>query len=342
MEDISAAKELERQLIEQAHKREEEMKALFQVIQVDPAVFGDFIGDTEYEFERINDTLKDKDISAKDALISIYQSAHAIKSDALILGLDNFSTKLHELENVIKKFRDDEDVSFENVLHVTVELEKIMKEKDKFRLIIDKIEAFKTTAGGRRRDRYVLVETLTKACEKAAIDQNKDVAFNIDELDGSILEHGPRRIIKEVLTQLVRNSVTHGIELPEERKAAGKDGQGTIRLSITRENELIHLKLSDDGKGLDFNKIRERALSQNLLSKEDANNKNHLLQVIFAPGFSTADSADLHAGRGIGLNLVRERVKELKGSIKLSSEPGKGTTFNLLIPLEEPTENKAS
>jgi len=336
MEDVSATKELERQLAEEAGKREEEMRALFQVIQVDSAVFGDFIEDTEYEFNLINKTLKNTTLSAKDVMVDIYQSVHAMKSNALILGLDNFSTKLHELENTIKKFRDNDEITFENILHVTVELEKLMKEKDKFRDITGKIESFKTTTttGGKmRQEQYVLVETLTKACEKAADAQNKKVKLDVDNPDVSILEKGSRRIVKEMLTQLVRNSVAHGIERPEERKALGKKEQGIIKLSIAREDNQIHIKLSDDGRGLDFKKIQEKALAQKLIRKEDANNKNMLLQALFSPGFSTADSTDLHAGRGIGLNLVRDRLKHLRGTIKLSSEPGKGTTFHLYIPI---------
>ena len=341
VEDITVTKELQRQLEAEATRREEEMRALSQVIQVDPAVFGDFIDDTEFEFETINDILKNEKVSAKDAMVLVYQSVHAIKSNALILGLDNFSGKLHELENTIKKIRDEEEVSFENVLHVTVELERIMKEKDRYRDIIRKIESFKTKAGGKRRqDRYVLVETLSKACEKAAKSEEKDVALFVEELDGSILEYGPRRVIKEVLTQLVRNSVVHGIETPRERQTKNKDSQGNIRVSITRDNGLIHLKLSDDGKGLDFNSIRDKVLGLKLLSKEDAGNKDKLIQAIFSPGFSTANTADLHAGRGIGLNLVKERIRSLNGSIKVSTEQGKGTTFNLFIPFSEKTEEK--
>ncbi|MDR1142817.1 MAG: hypothetical protein LBK77_01205 [Spirochaetaceae bacterium] len=345
LEDISAAKELERQLAEEANKREEEMRALFQVIQIDPAVFGDFIEDTDYEFDRINENLKNQELSAKEAIVEIYQSVHAIKSNALILGLENFSSKLHELENTIKEYRDNDTVSFEDVLHVTVELEKIMQEKDKFRNIIDKIESFRNVTGGtRRQDRYVLVETLTRACKKAAEAQEKQVRFTVEELDGSILESGPRRIIKEVLTQLVRNSVYHGIEKPEDRIQQGKTPEGAVALSITRDKGSIHLKLSDDGRGLDFDKIREKALKLNLLQKkEDADNKNQLLQVIFSPGFSTADSANVHAGRGIGLNLVRDRIRDLRGSIKLSSDPGRGTVFNIFIPFETAAEeSKAS
>ncbi|MDR1058899.1 MAG: hypothetical protein LBL43_05070 [Treponema sp.] len=346
LEDITVQKELERQLAEEEGRREEEMRALFQVIQVEPRVFNDFIEDTEYEFGRINDILKNKELSAQAVMVEIYQSIHAIKSNALILGLDNFSGKLHELESKIKKLRDsDEAISFEDILHITMELEKIMQEKDKFRVTIEKIQSFKAGMGdSRRQDRYVLVETLTKACEKAAAALNKKVKFEVEALDGIVLETGPRRVIKEVLTQLVRNSVYHGIESPGERQSLGKNPEGIIRLSIIYHDGRIHMKLSDDGKGLDFEKIRQKALALNLLKDDgEDNDKNQLLQVIFSPGFSTAETADVHAGRGIGLNLVKERVRDLRGSIKLQSEPGKGTTFNIFLPMKlASAENKAS
>jgi two-component system chemotaxis sensor kinase CheA len=349
LEDVTAERLLQQQLAEEEGKREEEMRALFQVIQVEPRVFGDFLEDAEYEFNRINGILKDRELSARAALVEVYQSVHAIKSNALILGLDNFSGKLHELESKIKKTLEkaDEisgDISFEEVLHITVELERIMKEKDKFKETIEKIQAFKGAAGeSRRQDRHVLVETLTKASEKAAAALNKKVQFVIDELDGIVLENGPRRIIKEVLTQMVRNSVYHGIETPEERESLGKDREGHVRLSIKYADEKIHIKLSDDGRGLDFEKIRKKAEALNMFDPDKAGDKNYLLQAIFAPGFSTAEEADVHAGRGIGLNLVKERIKDLHGSIKLQSEPGKGTTFNIFIPMETaPAVNKAS
>jgi two-component system chemotaxis sensor kinase CheA len=332
-EDITEAKVLQKQLAEEEGKREEEMRALFQVIQVEPRVFSDFLEDAEYEFNQINDILKDKKLSAAEAMVHIYQSVHAIKSNAVILGLDNFGNKLHELENKIKDIRDKEEISFEDVLHIAVELENIMREKDKFRETITRLQSFK---GGdsRRQDRHVLIETLNKACEKAAAAQNKKARLIIEDIAGIVLEHGPRRVIKEVLTQLVRNSVYHGIEEPEERENQGKNPEGQIKLSIKFDNDTIHIKLGDDGRGLDFERIRRKAEGLHMLrNKAEGQDKSYLSQVIFAPGFSTAETADVYAGRGIGLNLVKEKIRNLRGSIKLQTEPGKGTCFNLFIPM---------
>jgi two-component system chemotaxis sensor kinase CheA len=345
LEDITTEKLLQQQLKAEEGRLDEEMRALFQIIQVEPGVFNDFVEDTEYEFDRINQVLKNNKLTTPEVIVEIYQSVHAIKSNALILGLDNFSGKLHELESEIKTLRDNETVSFEDILHITVELEKIMKEMDKFRETIRRIQSFKAHVGdSRRQDRYVLVETLTKACEKTAAAQNKKARLVVEDMDGRVLEYGPRRAIKEVLTQLVRNAVSHGLESPEERVRLGKDPQGLIRLSISYGENRIHLRLTDDGRGLDFEKIRRQAEKLHLFRGDEAvQDKNRLIKIIFSPGFSTAEEVDAHAGRGIGLNLVRERIKELGGSIKLQSEPGKGTTFHIFIPLEmNPELHKAS
>ena len=103
---------------------------------------------------------------------------------------------------------------------------------------------------------------------------------------------------------------------------------------MTEDNKEINIMLSDDGGGLDFQEIAQRALQNNLIKKEDADNKNILKKVIFSPGFSTAATEGIHGGRGIGLNLVRDRIKEINGSIKLRTEAGKGTLFIVSIPIE--------
>jgi two-component system chemotaxis sensor kinase CheA len=295
-------------------------------------VFNDFIEDSEYEFDRVNDILKVKKLDSNQAMVEIYQSVHAIKSNALILGLEGFGKKLHALEDKIKILRDQEEIPFEDVLHITVELEHIMREKDKYRETIDRILSFRGTGSGKQSE-HVLVETLTKACGKVAKDMNKQVRFVTREIDPVALEFNSRRVIKEVLTQLVRNAVVHGIEDPEERKAAGKDAEGQIHLTITIDDDKIHVRLKDDGRGLDFDKIKKQALEKNLIKPEEADNKNSLLRALFLPGFSTVGVVSVHAGRGVGLSLVQDRLREVKGSLKVNTEPGKGTTFHVFIPM---------
>jgi two-component system chemotaxis sensor kinase CheA len=346
MEDITAEKELENQLKEAESLRENEMRSLFQVIQLDPRVLRDFVADAEYEFERINDALKNKRHLQKDVLADMYQSVHAIKSNALILNLESFSERLHKLESSVKNLQeaDKKVVLFDDFLSLVLELNDAMIEIDQLQATVSKIENFKTVSGGdKNQDRYVLVETLTQVCSKTQAALDKKVNFVVEEIDDAALDYGPRRAIKEILTQLIRNAVYHGIESPEERTPLGKTPEGEIRLSIKCSNDQIIIKLTDNGAGINFGQVRQTATASKLLaSPGKANDKKFLLNAIFSPGFTTLDDADLHAGRGVGLSLVRERVKDMHGNIVVTTAAGKGTSFTISIPIELPAADHAS
>jgi two-component system chemotaxis sensor kinase CheA len=335
VDDLTREVELRRQLDEEENRRQDQMRAMFEVIHVEPRVLNDFIIDTEYEFDRINELLKDKSNAAAHVTNELYQGVHAIKSNAIILGLESFAAKVHKLEDEIKVLREHADVSFQEILHITVELDKIMKLKDGFKDIIGKIMAFNMSEG-RLREEQVLTQTLQRVVDRAGTDMGKKAKLTIKKLDPTAIVAGPRRVMKEVLMQLVRNAMYHGIEKPDMRIAQGKGEAGVITLSIQVVSDKIVIQLSDDGNGLDFEKIHRKALEKALIPSSTAlDDKNALMQALFCAGFSTAESADMHAGRGIGLNLVRDRVKECHGSIKLQSDTGKGTTFRIYLPLEE-------
>ena len=334
VEDATAEKALTKQLREAESLRENEMRSLFQVIQLNPRVLKDFVADVEDEFERINDALKDKKVLEVEILTSLFQSVHAIKSNALVLNLDGFAHRLHALEGTIKKLREkySDVVPLDDILTVVFEINDAMREVDRLKDTVVKIEDFRTMSGEiGNQEQYVLIETLNRVCEKTQIAVNKKVSFVVDVLDEIALDYGPRRAIKEILTQLVRNAVYHGIETPEERESAGKNPEGKIRLSIKYLDNHIRIILVDDGSGLDFERIKERA---GRFTRAAAGNKNHLLKSIFLPGFTTSDAVDFHAGRGIGLSLVRDRVRSLDGSIKVATTKGTGTTFTIVIPVE--------
>ena len=334
--DISANVELQRRLLEEENRRQESMKTIFELIQVDPAEFGDFMADAEYEFGRISETLN-RDSKTDDVLLEIFQSVHAVKSNAVILGLNSFGSKVHALETKIKKLRfQEEPVSTVEINSLAMDLEELSREKNSFKLTLDKIQSITrqsgVSAGRRSQAEHLFIESLVKTTYKTAQDLEKNVQFSAEEIDAEAIENGPRRVMKEVLMQLIRNSVAHGIEPPEERIAAGKAETGTISLSIKIEESKIHLTLNDDGYGLDYKKIREKALRQNLLNEENLYNKDLLTELIFSPGFSTFGGEDLHGGRGIGLNLVQERVNEARGTISVKTEEGKFTRFDLFFP----------
>jgi two-component system chemotaxis sensor kinase CheA len=336
IQDITSETELQRQLAVEGNERQEEMRTLFEIMQVDQKVFGDFIEDTEYEFDRINKALKKTEASSNDILADIYQSVHAIRSNSVILGLGNFAEQLHELEIEIKNFWENKNVTFEDILHITLELESIMREKDKFQETIGKIRAFNANEETKKHD-AVLLETLTQAAEQAAGELGKKIRLKLGQIDPQVLKTGPRRIIKEVLIQLVRNAVYHGIEDPKERRSLGKEATGVISLSMVQEQgngkNTIHITLRDDGRGLDFERIRKKAETLGLIKDtEKPPDKKKLTNILFMPGFSTAQKESVQAGRGAGLSLVHERIQEARGTISLRSEKGRGMAFDFFIP----------
>ncbi|MGE5847399.1 MAG: chemotaxis protein CheA, partial [Ignavibacteria bacterium] len=150
------------------------------------------------------------------------------------------------------------------------------------------------------------------------------------ELDKTLIEE-----INDPLIHLVRNSIDHGIELPEERKAKGKNPVGTIILSAEQEGNNIIINVTDDGGGINPEVIREKAVSKGLISGEKAKEltKQELLNLIFLPGFSTAKVVTNISGRGVGMDVVKTNVAKLRGIINIDSEVGTGTTINIRLPL---------
>jgi two-component system, chemotaxis family, sensor kinase CheA len=164
--------------------------------------------------------------------------------------------------------------------------------------------------------------------------RNKDISLEIagqnTDLDKSILDS-----LADPISHLVRNAADHGIEMPAERQAAGKPPQGVIRLDAYHDGDQVVIEISDDGRGLDREKILRRAIERSILSEEESHrlNEAEVLQLIFTPGLSTADEVTEISGRGVGMDVVKSTVESLKGKIQIRSDAGKGTTIRLLVPL---------
>lgn len=148
------------------------------------------------------------------------------------------------------------------------------------------------------------------------------------ELDKTVLER-----IGDPLVHLVRNSVDHGIEMPDDRAAAGKPVEGTVHLNAFHKGGSINIVISDDGKGLDKTRILDKARSKSLIGSDATLSDEQVYELIFLPGFSTADQTTDLSGRGVGMDVVRRNIKELGGNVELRSELGRGTTTTITLPL---------
>ena len=161
----------------------------------------------------------------------------------------------------------------------------------------------------------------------------KEIELTLDgreiELDRSMLDE-----IGEPIVHLLRNAADHGIERPDVRERAGKSRAGQLTLTVTRERQMVTMRVQDDGRGIDRDQVLVRARSQGLVDATvEALNDEELIRIIARPGFSTAEKITDISGRGVGIDVVLTRVRELGGAVEIRSVPGEGTTVTLRLPV---------
>ena len=162
---------------------------------------------------------------------------------------------------------------------------------------------------------------------------HKEVEFIMEggetELDRSVMDG-----LNDPLLHLIRNAVNHGIEDPAVRVEAGKPAKGLVKLSAYRDRDNVIIKLTDDGAGINVEKVKKKAIEKGLITAETAAtlSTDEAIDLLFQPGFSTADTITDISGRGVGLDVVKRSIESLKGTIKVETTPGQGSTFELLLP----------
>jgi two-component system chemotaxis sensor kinase CheA len=185
----------------------------------------------------------------------------------------------------------------------------------------------------RRTSLHWLFERVARAISRDADSEGKDIAVEMIGRDVPIDRRLAERLLDTVL-QLARNSVVHGIEAPERRAQLGKSELGKVTLAAEQIGEWLRITVADDGRGADVQRIRELALAAGAITAEAANRaqEDELLALLFLPGLTTHERADLLAGRGLGLDLVQDTIRRLGGTIRLRSRAGGGLTATFEVP----------
>ena len=174
---------------------------------------------------------------------------------------------------------------------------------------------------------------LPRVVRDVATHDGKEVEFTIEggetELDRGMMDG-----LSDPLLHIIRNAVNHGIELPEVREASGKPRKGSLRLTARRDKDNVIIEIVDDGAGIDPEKLKDKAVNKGIMTPEAAAaaTKEDLINLLFEPGFSTAETITDISGRGVGLDVVKKTIESLKGTIRVESELGRGTTFELMLP----------
>lgn len=176
-----------------------------------------------------------------------------------------------------------------------------------------------------------LVPRLRRIVRQAATELGKEVDFELDNVEGELDRSVLERMVAP-LEHMLRNAVDHGIEMPDERVKAGKAEAGRIILSLGREGGDVMLRLADDGRGINLQRVREKAIERGLMTAEAQLSDQDVIQFILHAGFSTADKVTQISGRGVGMDVVHSEIKQLGGSMFIDSNWGEGTEFIVRLP----------
>ena len=173
---------------------------------------------------------------------------------------------------------------------------------------------------------------MTRLVRDLAGDLGKEINLRLEgeetELDRTVVEE-----LSDPLVHMIRNSADHGIELPGERAAAGKPAAGTITLKAFHQGGFIVVQIEDDGRGLNTGRILAKAVERGLVDAQESLAESQILDLIFMPGFSTAEQVTGLSGRGVGMDVVRRNIEKIRGKVEVESVPGKGTRFTTYVPL---------
>jgi chemosensory pili system protein ChpA (sensor histidine kinase/response regulator) len=275
---------------------------------------------------RLRRQLRDIEIQAETQMQSRTAQADVQHAGFDPLEFDRF-TRFQELTRMMAESVNDVGTVQQNLLkNLDAANAAILAQARLNREVQQELMAVRMVPFGTIADRlYRIVRQTTKELNKRA---NLEIRGNQVELDRSVLDK-----IGAPLEHLLRNAIAHGLEDREQRIAKGKPDIGEISLALEREGNEIILSLSDDGTGLDLERIRARAIEAGLLGAEESADPAQLANLIFTPGFSTASEISQLSGRGVGMDVVKTEVASLGGRVETLSTPGQGTEFRLYIPL---------
>ncbi|MFZ4551397.1 MAG: Hpt domain-containing protein [Aquabacterium sp.] len=284
------------------------------------------LNDLTDNLERLRQQLRDIELQAETQMSTRMEAARAASQDFDPLEFDRY-TRFQELTRMMAE-------SVNDVATVQRTLQRNLETAEdqlaaQARLTRDLQDDLLRT---RMVEFEGVSDRLYRVVRLAAKETGKQVRLDIvggsTEIDRGVLDR-----MTGAFEHLLRNCISHGIEAPEVRLASGKDAAGLVTVSLRQEGNEVAIEFRDDGAGLNLPRIREKAEATGLISASDAPSDNELAQLIFTPGFTTADRVTELAGRGIGMDVVRSEVNAMGGRIETATSPGRGTSFTLVLPL---------
>lgn len=333
--DVTKSVLLSQQLKKIEEDAAEQVGLVFNIIHVQPRELDGFINRMKQSLDDINGALKkDRGLGSHlETLNEIFRIAHQIKGDAAVLGLDLFEKKLHQFETTISDLKRLPDLSGNDFLRLTVTLDGLFDTVEDVKQLIGRLAGIQGQFDGAGVDHFQ--QGIEALCQRVSRRQGKNVVINWDQFDGAKIPAQQYDVLKSIVVQLVRNSIVHGIEGDAEREALGKPSTAKICIKTeVDEKSQLHLSVEDDGRGLQIDRIKQQArVSGHWNDSEiDSWDEKKAVAAVFTSGFSTVTEVDEDAGRGMGMDVIKNEISKLRGKLGIATKNNEFCRFKLITP----------
>ena len=331
-ENVLLARELERL----KDKENTQLEMLTSILHTNHTTLKAFIENALSTFNSINDQLKTQSRTGhelNEKVAYIFRAIHTFKGEAGALQLDKFAEMADDFEDELQFLRSKDALSGNDFLTLTLKLEELFTYTHSVNSLIEKMSGFGNTE---IQEKTVSVNTqlhsyLEDLCNKTG----KKAQLYCSGLNEYSLDTELENLINDITIQFLRNSVAHGIETSEERNASQKPAIARIDCHLSHNIDgSVELIFEDDGDGINYNAIRQKAMDSGIWSPQEIEqwNNKKLLSLIFTPGFSTINESNTIAGRGVGMDIIKEKIQAAKGKLQIKSRKGIGTRFVVTLP----------
>jgi len=349
--DITEEVALREELEKLEKDKSNQLEMLSTVLNSDQTLLKNFIINTDKSFQVINELLRNDSLTStelKEKVVSIIEAVHGIKGESSALGISELTTLASNFEEIADKLLSTPDLSGEDFIPLTVELEKMIKFNDSINILRKKFAsniAPSTETGIETFQDNRQWDSLHQLTDKVSQRQNKQAELVTSGLSEATLTPEMQTYINTIAVQFIRNSITHGIEATQTRIEHGKPPKGKMFLSLYQlKDNSFELVFKDDGHGIDKNKLLNRAIKANIINQDQAlkMTTSQTISLLFHTGLSTSESVDVDSGRGVGMSLILDKTNRLNGKISIQTNKQSGTTFTIKIPKQTSRTTKLS
>lgn len=343
--DITRRIKLEHELKETEERARGQMGMLIEILQIEPSALHQFLRTAGEGIQNMNLQLQEQE-TAQGALTekvnALFRLTHRIKGDAAALGMKNLAASFESLEDLLGGMRERRDLTGEDFLPVTVQVKALFEQLDAIESAVARVSQVRgivtveaprpqTDAGA---GQLPFVQQWQAFAAEIATRQGNVAEVTYKGVDITKLPPALHGAVTTMINQFIRNAVAHGIESPAERQQRGKSEAGRLSIYVSqRDDNGVDLSFRDDGRGIAVENIRQAAIARGRLSAAEAASwdQRRLISLIFEPGMSTRTTADGDAGRGAGLDAVRDLVARMGGNIRIGTTPHEYCHFRISL-----------